>query len=107
MTTEPVTPLPVENHIEDVIQALVNQSPNTINVQTLVDTIREQVVTPYVKCVNDCENKLRFILFDQFAIPLMRTSIERELVLVNHKPTCNQLYEIVRKSFKDSGIFPQ
>ena len=80
------------------------QSPELVNVQELVNMVIQQVAAPHISSINECESRLRLILFEKFAIPTIKHVIDRELSLHHYNPTFKQLHDIVRLGFKEVGL---
>jgi hypothetical protein len=79
-------------------------SPQLTNMQELVNIVYQQAVVPHINSINECESRLRLVMFEKFAIPMIKNVIDRELSLYHYNPTFMQLHDIVRLGFKEVGL---
>jgi len=109
--TEPVSPAPDLDQMAALFQNLDSTKPSQhsqlVNVEVLMDSILQQLVKPHMTAVNECENRLRSILFEKIYLPIIRHVVERELSLYEYCPTFMQLNDIVRLACRESGLFPR
>ena len=106
---EPVTPSPEVDNFAELLQTFESapkQLSERVIVQSILDEIVQQVVLPHMIAVNDCENKLRLILFSKIAVPSIRHVITRNLSVYNYSPTFIQLNNIFLQAFKECGVIP-
>ena len=95
---------PITQFLDTPISSTKSTPPPLIDKQELVKIVYQQAVVPHIFSINECESRLRLILFDKFAIPIIKNVIDFDLSLYHYNPTFIQLHDIVRLGFKEVGL---